>query len=455
MSKILSLAERTVIRERADRMLADGVQSMKEIDNILAQEFGISAITVRRVRNFAHKRQEKLTPDHAETLLSYCRSNVETQVIRTFSTGLTLQQTADDLGLDLSQVRNVLHRVKSRAALQGFSPEHDMFHQAPETHFVKGVSTLYKDNQVLMQWVKTDKKDEDLARKLRELVDALKEDVPQAAAKLPSSIEYSENLLAVYPMGDPHFGALAWKPEAGADFDIKIAERNLCAAVDHLVKSAPHCKYALVASVGDAFHSDNKHAHTTNSSHTLDMDSRYGKVLTVGVRAFRQSIDSALGHHEHVTVACALGNHDWHTSMFLSIVLKHIYENEPRVTVLDSFAPRIYYRFYNNLFGITHGENVKAENLPLLMANERANDWGETQNRFFLTGHVHHTSVKEFPGCVVETFNTLAARDAWHAEKGYLSERNMKAIIIHKDFGEVGRNTVSVRMLEEVHYLKQ
>jgi hypothetical protein len=117
---------------------------------------------------------------------------------------------------------------------------------------------------------------------------------------------------------------------------------------------------------------------------------------------------------------------------------------------MDSFAPRAYFRFHNTLIGVTHGDKVKAEALPLLMAAERKQDWGETSHRVWITGHVHHTSVKEFVGCTVETVNTLAARDAWHAEKGYLSDRNMKAIIHHRQNGEVARNTVSVEMLESM-----
>src|SRR6185295_8939132 len=46
--------------------------------------------------------------------------------------------------------------VRKRAALQGWSPRHDMTHTVPDGFSVKGVSTLYNsDGEVAAQWVKS------------------------------------------------------------------------------------------------------------------------------------------------------------------------------------------------------------------------------------------------------------------------------------------------------------
>lgn len=50
---------------------------------------------------------------------------------------------------------------------------------------------------------------------------------------------------------------------------------------------------------------------------------------------------------------------------------------------------------------------------------------------------------------IVESFRTLAAKDAWHSSMGYQSGRDMKCILFHKDWGEVERHTVSVQMLNQ------
>jgi len=49
----------------------------------------------------------------------------------------------------------------------------------------------------------------------------------------------------------------------------------------------------------------------------------------------------------------------------------------------------------------------------------------------------------------VEQHETLAAPDAYAANKGYLSGRSAKVITYHKRVGEVFRSTVSAQMVEE------
>ena len=89
------------------------------------------------------------------------------------------------------------------------------------------------------------------------------------------------------------------------------------------------------------------------------------------------------------------------------------------------------------------------EALPGVMAADRAEMWGASKFRYWLTGHIHNQQIKEFAGCTVESFNTLAPNDAYAANGGWRSRQNMKAIILHKEFGEVARHTVCPQMLQE------
>lgn len=107
----------------------------------------------------------------------------------------------------------------------------------------------------------------------------------------------------------------------------------------------------------------------------------------------------------------------------------------------------MYYKFGKNLIGITHGHTIKAEKLGEVMSVDCKDDWSSTDHRYFYTGHVHHQSVKEFSNCIVETFNTLTGKDAWHAGQGYRSKQSMKSITLHKDYGEISRNTVSQALI--------
>lgn len=312
---------------------------------------------------------------------------------------------------------------------------------------VKGSSTLYDENgQVKLRWVKTDNKWD--SEQAREWMEALAEKLPRAAVTRPREIY--NNTLTVIPFGDPHIGMYAWAEEAGDDFDLEIATADLCAAVDRLVKSAPSSQECLIANLGDYFHADNSLGETMRSHHKLDTDTRWAKVLLAGLKAMRQCIASALTHHEKVTVINAIGNHDDHSSMFLTIALKNIYENEPRIHIIDNPTIVHYYTFGNSLIGVHHGHTIKPDKLPLIMATDRPEDWGRCKHRLWLCGHLHADILREYQGVKVETFRTLSARDAWAASMGYKSGRDMKALIIHPEWGEVARHIVSIDMLRRV-----
>ncbi len=323
------------------------------------------------------------------------------------------------------------------------------FEARESNEYVKGTSTLYDDKgNVKLRWVKADKARD--AERFKEWAEALAEELPKAIAQTTANGGYSDDTLTVIPFGDPHLGMMAWSRESGDNFDLKIATQDLCNAVDHLVKRTPKSKECLIANLGDYFHFDNNSAETSRGHNKLDTDGRWAKVLMAGLKAMRQCITSALEHHEKVTVINAIGNHDDHSSMFLTIALSNIYENEPRLKIIDDPTLIHYYQFGQNMILVHHGHTIKMDKLPLVAAAEQPRMWGDTKHRFAYTGHIHHDSKKEFNGMVVESFRTLAARDAWAASMGYQSGRDMKAIILHRQFGEVARHIVSVDMLRNL-----
>jgi hypothetical protein len=131
----------------------------------------------------------------------------------------------------------------------------------------------------------------------------------------------------------------------------------------------------------------------------------------------------------------------------LGLSLALFYEGNERVEIHDDPAKFWFHRFGQVLIGAGHGDTTKPAQLPGIMATDRAEDWGQTKHRYFYTGHIHTQNVAEYPGCVCESFRTLAARDAWAAAKGYRSGRDMYCIVHHKDHGEVERHRVDVAML--------
>ncbi len=358
---------------------------------------------------------------------------------------------ATALGISYGTLGGCMASLKRKAAAQGYAPEADMTHTAPPPFIVKGVSSYYdKEGDLRGQWVKTALADNAAEIILRDFCTWVAEQEFKALVPAtPGPLFSDAKLLAVYPMGDPHFGLHAWGKESGDDFDLAEAERVTCGAIDRLVLAAPHASRALLANLGDFFHADDSSNETPGHGNKLDVDSRFGKIIQVGLRAMIHCIRRLLEKHDHVTVWNLPGNHDPHMSVMLSVALDAFFYNEPRVDI--DMCPSLfkYYRFGENLIGGHHGHACKASDLPILMAEDRKVDWGQTSYRVWLCGHIHHKSLiqKEHTGCLVETFRTLAGKDAWHAGKGYRSGRDMWVITYHYDFGEWQRTRCDIAMI--------
>lgn len=382
-------------------------------------------------------------------LLKYAQTKNEIEKVSAYIEYGSNKKAADALGVSKSTVGDVLSRVKKRAALQGYSPEHDMIHEAPDSHIVKGTSTLYKNGNPVLQWVKTDKKMEDQFEVMKDMTKGLIDDIPKYKGMISTQQlkTYDEDLLCVYPLGDPHIGMLSWGEETGQDWDLKIAEEKYQKVFDRLLSSSPDSDYAIILNLGDFFHADNVEGVTSRSGHNLDLDGRFQRMIRVGVRIMRYMIESALDKHQHVHVMNEIGNHDDTGAMFLSIALDEMYSDCDRVTVDTDPTPYHYFRFGKVLIGSHHGHTTKIQNLPLVMAADQPVDWGETTHRYWYTGHIHHDTTKEFSGCKVESFRTLAAKDAYATWHGYRAGQDSKAIVIHSEHGEIERHTVNIAMV--------
>jgi len=397
-----------------------------------------------------------ITVAELQELSKYVTSEAQIRYVKaTIKAGGNMAQAARNLsqeGRPVSKdvVSKSIRRIKRSAAKRGYAPDHDMIHTTPDGFEVSGVSTYYntETGEAKRQWVKTAQtKTQLLKLALEETAEIFADKsirVPKIGAPKKN---LNKDLLTAYPMGDPHIGMYAWAEETGTDFDLVIAENNLVEATNRLIQCGPDSEQGIIVNVGDFYHSDNQSNMTSRGGNSLDVDSRWAKVLHVGVRAMRSCIELALQKHKTVKVINEIGNHDDHTSQVLTLALSMAYESNPRVSFDMSPARFHYHRFGKVMLGVTHGDTVKPEKLGELMATDRAADWGDTFHRYWYTGHIHNRKVYELPGCIVESFRTLAGKDAWTAGSGYRAGRDMYAVVLHVDHGEVERHRVDIGML--------
>jgi len=358
------------------------------------------------------------------------------------------RRAAKFLGVARQTVDGVVRVVKRKAARAGYAPEADMHRATVAPFVVKGTSTLYdKDGNMAAQWVKTTVDREQVEQAVRAAVDALMLEVPRVAP-LPAPKSTLADLCNLYTITDYHVGMRAWAPETGEDWDLDIAERVLLSAFTHAVKHSPKAGTAFVNQLGDFLHFDSLSPITPMSGHLLDADSRYAKVIQVATRLLRRIITMALETHEQVVVLLAEGNHDTASSVWLRHLFGLLYENEPRVKVIDSELPYYAHQHGKTMLAFHHGHLAKNAQLPLLFAARFPEVWGTSTKRYVHVGHWHHVEEKEHAGMKVVQHATLAAADAYASRHGYLSQRELTVITYHKQFGQVARTTVCPEMFE-------
>lgn len=382
-----------------------------------------------------------------DKLFQFCTVR-QMELLQAVNTHKGMRPAARALGVNFSTVEQAVASVKAKAALQGYSPEHQQTRVVPPGQALRGVSALFRRGEVepVVEWVKTKVDDQARLKVLEDFARWLVLDVkPIPAAPGPTGL-IEADLLSVYPMGDPHFGMYAWWQDAGDNFDLDIAERLTTGAIDRLVAAGPASGTALLLNLGDMFHADNQN-NTSKSGHQLDVDGRWKKVQQVGLRAMVHAVRRLLDKHPRVIVKINGGNHDGHSSYALALMLDCYFAAEPRVEIDLGPAPVWYMQFGNVLLGSTHGDTIKGPDMPEIMAADQPKQWGDTSHRHWYVGHVHHQDLKEYRGCTVEYFRTLAARDAWHSGQGYRAGRDMRLIVHHREFGEIERHRCDVAML--------
>lgn len=354
---------------------------------------------------------------------------------------------AKALGIHPASVQRALHGVTRKAAQRGYAPAADMTHIVPDGFAVRGVSTYYNaEGKPAGQWVKSKEDTDRREAMVLEAIKALADELPRYEPTVAPPV-LGASLCNVITLTDTHVGAYAWGKETGADWDLNIAERDVRGAVRYLLDASPAAGTCVIAQLGDFLHQDGLAAVTPSSGHNLDSDSRFSKVVSVAIRILRSVVDMALERHSKVVLLVAEGNHDIASSVWLRHLFTLFYENEPRVSVIDSELPFYVYQHGQTMLAWHHGHLKKIEQLPLLMAAQFPKVWGDTVKRYVHTGHLHHVHEKEHSGITVIQHPTIAARDAYAARGGWVANREMTAICYSDKFGQVARATVCPAML--------
>mgnify|MGYP003109483641 CR=1 FL=1 len=237
---------------------------------------------------------------------------------------------------------------------------------------------------------------------------------------------------------DFHWGKFAWRDETGNDYNFDEAKKRLMETTTDLISRLPgRPEKVFIATGSDWFHIDNPGKTTTRGT-PQDIFGSPSQILLSGCRLARQHIEM-FRQVAPIEVLFMPGNHDQYSTLTMMLYLQAVYEDVEDVNIIVSPMSRQYIRYGATLMGFTHGDRLKPEKLPQLMAIEKREDWGICDHRLWFTGHVHHQQVKETGGALVIKLPSLSGTDKWHFDMGYTTARpGLMGHLVDERSGMVG-----------------
>lgn len=257
----------------------------------------------------------------------------------------------------------------------------------------------------------------------------------------PQEPKRDGKLLEIF-IADAHFDKLTWGEESGDNYNIKIAHAIWMDCVNDLLTKGLVYGFERILFIcgSDLFNSEGKSGATTKGTPQTS-DVRYQKSFDYVADACREAIDLC-SRYAQVDVLVVPGNHDEERTFYLGSTLAAWYHNSNIVHVDNSPRLRKYYKWGKNLIQFSHGDKIKNEKLPMIMATEAKKMWAETEFRFCHIGHWHsskkdlHKVIEESVGVDIQAFPSLSGNCAWHFGHGYVGNmKRGKALIFDKKSG--------------------
>lgn len=267
-----------------------------------------------------------------------------------------------------------------------------------------------------------------------------------AAERCHRLLKAEDETLLELTIPDLHYGKLAWDKETGKNYDNEIAASLYMDATRNLWHKAavfPVAKVLLV--VGSDFFNVNGAANATAAGTPQSEDGRWPKTFRRGVALIKEQIEFLRGKVDKVDVMVIRGNHDAERMYMAGEVLRAIYEKVPQVKVTNDPIKRQYFQWGTVLLGMTHGDGLKHDKLPLLMAGEAPEMWSKTTHREWHVGHFHSKKETQYhvgtehSAVRVRILPSLTTADDWHYTNGYVGAKQAaEAYLWGKKAGYIG-----------------
>jgi hypothetical protein len=217
-------------------------------------------------------------------------------------------------------------------------------------------------------------------------------------------------------------GKFAWAKETGRrDYGLKQSREDYLEGVGTTLSwCEPFAPERIFYIVGqDLMHIENFMAQTPMGHNTLDVDNRLPKVFEYAMDTVISSI-AMCAQVAPVTVLHVPGNHDMHASLFLCMMLKRLFADNPDIEIDDAPLRRKAIQWGKLLVGMTHEIVGRHQSWANELMQQFPKEFAATEYHEWWHGHKHKKNeVKTFPitthgGVLMRQLTALSPIDAWH-----------------------------------------
>ena len=277
----------------------------------------------------------------------------------------------------------------------------------------------------------------------------LLEDLSQKAPKVKKidrKKQHDPHMFVLDP-ADIHFGKYGTSKEVLEEYNVGVAKQRVIEGCLSLMNKADsfNIEKILLVLGNDILHTDNAKK-TTTSGTPMDQDVMWWEAYRIAKNTCVSVIDT-LKEYADVEVAYCPSNHDFVSGFMLIDSLKSWYRQDENVKFNSEMLHRKYFKYGQNLIGLTHGDGAKETDLPQLMALE-SGMWDATKFRYFYCHHIHSMrkmnwlSGKDYIGVTVEYLRSCSGPDRWHFSNGFVgAPKAIEGFIHSPEYGQVAKIT--------------
>lgn len=228
---------------------------------------------------------------------------------------------------------------------------------------------------------------------------------------------------------DAHIGLLAWRNEAGKDYDVHIAVDRFKETISDIVKRCEGRKFKLInfATLGDILHIDNTN-NETNKGTRQDVDCRLPKLFDLGVDTIIDVIDILLTLNCPIQYTYVCGNHDTFSGYALAKCVEKAFSKNPNVTFDVKPLPQKTHVYGNTLVGYCHG-SMNSKNLGEWLQKKFRPQYGASKFAEVHCGHLHSEAVKENCGVLIKHLPAICESSYWEASEGYCADKGIMCFV--------------------------